>query len=148
MSRDGREYPARPLVGIGVALLRLAPQPSVLLIRRGRPPAQGRWSLPGGAQRLGETAEEAARRELAEETGLACGVLHLAGHMDSVHRDEAGRIRFHYTILDFCALWVGGEPVAGGDADDAAWSPFDDLGRFELTRGFLRILEASRRILA
>ena len=148
MSREGREYPQRPLVGIGIAVLRREPFPTVLLIRRGRPPAEGQWSLPGGAQRLGETSEAAARRELAEETGITCGVLHLAGHMDSIHRDEEGRIRFHYTILDFCGLWEGGDAQAGGDADAVEWAAFGDLDRYGLTDGFLRILEESRRILA
>ena len=97
-----REYPPRPIVGIGVAVLRPG---AVLLARRGRPPNLGAWSLPGGAQELGETAEAAARRELAEETGLSVGPLLLAANVDSIHRDPDGRVRYHYTIIDFCARW-------------------------------------------
>ena len=141
-----REYPVRPIVGIGVALVRL-PDRAVLLIRRGRPPAAGQWSLPGGAQRLGETAEDAARRELREETGLACGALHLAGHMDSIHPEPDGRLRFHYTILDFCGLWQSGDPVAAGDAADAAWASPADYDRFGLAPGLRRIIAASLAIL-
>jgi len=73
-----------------VAVLRDA---SALMIRRGRPPAKGSWSLPGGAQKLGETAEQAALRELAEETGLSVETLYLAGYVDSIHGDPDGRIR-------------------------------------------------------
>jgi ADP-ribose pyrophosphatase YjhB (NUDIX family) len=113
-----REYPAAPMVGIGIVLLR---QDRVLLIKRGRPPAAGEWSLPGGAQELGETAEEAARRELLEETGLAVGALTLIAHVDSIHYDEAGRVQYHYTILDFCCEYAGGEARAGGDVSDVAW---------------------------
>src|SRR5690606_26132744 len=98
---DGREYPSRPIVGIGVVVLRPG---HVLLIRRGRAPSAGSWSLPGGAQELGETAEDCARRELAEETGITVGPLHLCAQVDSIHRDADGRVRFHYTIVDFCAL--------------------------------------------
>ncbi len=56
-----REYPPRPIVGIGVIVLK---DDHVLLIRRAKPPNIGSWSLPGGAQELGETTEQAARREL------------------------------------------------------------------------------------
>ncbi|MDE2459542.1 MAG: NUDIX domain-containing protein, partial [Rhodospirillales bacterium] len=69
-------YPTAPKVGIGIVLLK---DDEVLLVRRGKPPAAGSWSLPGGKQELGETAEEAARRELREETGLECGPMVLAG---------------------------------------------------------------------
>ena len=124
-----REYPPRPIVGIGVVVLRPG---AVLLVRRGRPPSLGAWSLPGGAQEIGETAEAAARRELAEETGLAVGELLLAAHVDSIHRDPDGRVRYHYTILDFCARWDGGEPAAGGDVTDAAWAAFDGYDAFDL----------------
>ena len=97
-----REYPPRPIVGIGVAVLRPG---AVLLVQRGRPPNLGAWSLPGGAQEVGETAEEAARRELLEETGVTAGPLQLAANVDSIARDETGRVRFHYTIIDFAAAW-------------------------------------------
>jgi len=124
-----REYPAAPMVGIGVVLLR---GESVLLIKRGRPPAAGEWSLPGGAQELGETAEEAARRELLEETGLTAGALTLIAHVDSIHRDEAGRVQYHYTILDFCGDYAGGEALAGGDVTDVAWVHRKDFDGYNL----------------
>ncbi len=142
---ESREYPTRPLVGIGAVVLR---GDAVLLVRRGRPPAQGSWSLPGGAQELGETAEAAARRELMEETGLAVGPLHLVAHVDSLHRDEGGRIRFHYTILDFAARWQGGEPRAGGDALAAAFVPLDRLETLGLWEEAQRVIALARARLA
>src|SRR5579875_2248270 len=123
-ARTGREYPTRPLVGIGVILLKPG---AVLLVRRAKPPSLGQWALPGGAQELGETAEAAARRELQEEAGLEAGPMVLAANVDSIHRDDAGRVQFHYTILDFAARWVGGEPVPGGDVSAARFVPFDAL---------------------
>ncbi len=139
-----REYPPRPIVGIGVVVLRPG---AVLLVRRGRPPSQGDWSLPGGAQELGETAEAAARRELIEETALTVGPLRLAGTVDSIHRDADGRVRYHYTILDFAARWQDGEPVAGGDVTAALWAPFDGLGRYALWSEATRIIAAARGLL-
>lgn len=133
MNSGAREYPARPLVGIGVVMLRGTPAAwDVLLIKRGRPPAQGQWSLPGGAQRLGETAEAAARRELREETGLGAGELHLVAHADSIHRDADGRVQYHYTILDFAGFWQGGAARAGGDAVDICWAGAADFTRLDL----------------
>lgn len=139
-----REYPARPLVGIGVVLLRPG---AVLLVRRGRPPNEGSWAIPGGAQELGETAEAAARRELREETGLDAGALLLAGNVDSIHRDPDGRVRFHYTILDFCGRWTGGDAIAAGDVTDVTWAEFGRLSDYQLWTEAHRIIAAARGLL-
>jgi len=145
-SSSGREYPARPLVGIGIVVLK--PPHEVLLIRRGRAPMLGAWGLPGGGQELGETAEAAARRELLEETGLEVGELRLAGNVDSIDRDPEGRIRYHYTILDFAALWAGGEPRALSDAAAVTWADLRDLDRYDLWREAHRIIALARRAFA
>lgn len=142
---SGRAYPDRPLVGIGVAVLR---PDAVLLVRRGRAPALGQWSLPGGAQRLGETTEAAARRELVEETGLAVGALHLAACVDSIHRDDAGRIEFHYTIVDFAAAWQAGEPTAGDDVTDARFFAFAAVDGLGLWSEAVRVIAVARRLLS
>jgi 8-oxo-dGTP diphosphatase len=139
-----REYPARPIVGIGVCVLR---PDAVLLVRRGRPPNLGAWSLPGGGQELGEPAEDAARRELFEEAGLRVGPLLLAANVDSIHRDPDGRVRYHYTIIDFCAAYAGGEAVAGDDVTDTAWAPLDRLHEFDLWSEAHRVIAISRELL-
>jgi ADP-ribose pyrophosphatase YjhB (NUDIX family) len=140
----GREYPARPIVGIGVVVLR---NDSVLLVRRGKPPNVGSWTLPGGAQEIGETAEAAARRELLEETGIEVGDLHFAAVVDSIRRDADQRVQYHYTIIDFCARWAAGEPMAGTDVTEAVWAPLDVLEPFDLWSEAHRVIAVSRRLL-
>jgi 8-oxo-dGTP diphosphatase len=139
-----REYPARPIVGIGIVVLR---DISVLLVRRGKPPNIGSWTLPGGAQEIGETAETAARRELLEETGIEVGPLQLAATVDSIRRDADDRVQYHYTIIDFCGCWISGEPVAGTDVTEAVWAPIDALERFDLWSEAHRVIAISRRLL-
>jgi ADP-ribose pyrophosphatase YjhB (NUDIX family) len=143
-----REYPDRPIVGIGVAVLRPgAGVPEVLLVRRGKPPNIGSWALPGGGQELGETAADAARREILEECGLRLGEVHLAANVDSIHRDSAGRVRFHYTIIDFAALWQGEEAVAGDDVSHVEWAPVDALEAYRLWSEAHRVIAIARKLL-
>ncbi len=132
------------MVGIGTVMLRPG---GVLLVRRARAPALGQWSIPGGAQELGETAEAAARRELLEETGLAAGALTLVANVDSIHPDATGRVQYHYTILDFATAWQGGEPVAGSDVSEAAFFAFDDLLGMGLWSEAYRVIDAARMLL-
>jgi ADP-ribose pyrophosphatase YjhB (NUDIX family) len=139
---DDREYPARPIVGIGVVVLKPG---AVLLVRRGKPPNMGAWSLPGGAQEVGETAEDAARRELLEETGVTVGPLTLAANVDTIRRDAAGRVQYHYTIIDFAAAWLDGEPVAGTDVSEAIWAPLDGLDAYALWTEAIRVNTIARR---
>ena len=139
-----REFPARPIVGLGAVVLR---GNSVLLIRRGRPPNVGEWAIPGGAQKLGETAEAGARREVLEETGIRAGPLQFVAHVDSIHTAADGAVRFHYTILDFAALWTGGVPAAGGDALAAEFVPFDALDGLDLWPEAYRVIGLARDLL-
>ena len=139
-----REYQARPIVGIGIVVIR---DHEVLLCRRGKAPNIGSWTLPGGAQDIGETCQDAARRELEEETGLRVGDLHFCAYVDTIRKDDAGRVRFHYTILDFAARWDGGEAVAGSDVSEVHWAPMDDLGPYDLWSEAHRIIGIARDLL-
>ncbi len=139
-----REYPTAPLVGLGAVVWR---DGKVLMIQRGKPPRQGIWSLPGGAQDLGETVEQGIRRELREETGIEIELLGLLAVIDSVQRDAEGRVLYHYTIVDYAARWLSGDLVAGDDAADAAWISPEDLAKMELWEETLRVIELSRAFL-
>jgi ADP-ribose pyrophosphatase YjhB (NUDIX family) len=141
MTSGHREFPQRPIIGIGIAMLH---RNTVLMIRRGRPPAEGAWSLPGGAQKLGETAEAAARREVLEETAITLGPLHLAAIVDSIHPDATGAIEYHYTIIDFAAPWRAGTPTPGGDASEALWAPLSELARYTLRPEALRVIRVAQ----
>jgi ADP-ribose pyrophosphatase YjhB (NUDIX family) len=140
-----REYPARPIVGIGIVVIK---GDTVLLVRRGKPPNMGAWTLPGGAQEVGETTEDAARRELLEETGIEVGNLHFAATVDNIRRDETGRVRFHYTIIDFAGRWVSGEPVAATDVTEAAWAKLDSLDEYGLWSEAHRVIAIAQRLVA
>jgi 8-oxo-dGTP diphosphatase len=109
-----------PVPCVGVVCLR---GDEVLLIRRGRPPRRGEWSLPGGRIEPGERAIEAALRELREETGVEAEITALIDVVDGLF-PEAGR---HYVLIDYTARWLSGEPVAGDDALEARFVPLDQV---------------------
>jgi 8-oxo-dGTP diphosphatase len=113
-----REYPAHPVVGVGAVVVR---DGKALVIKRAHEPRKGEWSLPGGLLELGESLQDAVRREIKEETSLDITVGPIIETFDRVHRDEAGRIRYHFVIVDFVGWPNGGEAVPGSDAEGVAW---------------------------
>jgi 8-oxo-dGTP diphosphatase len=136
-----REYPARPIIGVGVVVWH---GDRVLLVQRGRPPRQGQWSLPGGAQQLGESLAEAARREVFEETGLTVDLGDVIATVDSIERDPEGRVCYHYTLIDFTAKADGADLVPGDDAADARWFELHQIEALGLWSETLRIIELAR----
>lgn len=132
-----REYPNRPIVGVGAVVLR---DGQVLLARRGKPPRAGIWSLPGGAQEVGETVFEAARREIAEETRLDIEVLGVVDVVDSIQHDAENRVQYHYTLVDVFAEAGTGMAVACDDAAEVGWFSLDDLERLSLWSETERII--------
>lgn len=135
--RESREYPSRPFTGAGVVVFK---DDTVLLIRRGKPPKAGEWSLPGGAQQVGETIAETAAREVLEETGVEIVEPQFLGVVDAIVPDETGKIRFHYTLIDFWSEWRSGEPDAADDAAHAEWMPLSHVSQlpmWEKTREFI-----------
>lgn len=135
--KESREYPARPIVGVGGVVIR---DGRVLLIRRARPPLQGEWSIPGGGLDVGETIAEGVRRELIEETGIEVRVLDHIETFERIMQDDAGKVKYHYVILDYFCEAVSGELRAGGDASDAAWVAERELADYKLRETALRVI--------
>lgn len=128
-----------PVPAVGVVCLR---GDEVLLIRRGRPPRLGEWSLPGGRVEPGEAVRDAALRELREETGVEAELTELLDVIDGVF-PEMGR---HYVLIDFAAVWRAGEPVAGDDAAEAAFHPLSEVPGLVAWEETVRVIAlASRR---
>src|SRR3990172_11537064 len=124
-----RECPERPVVGVGGVVLRDA---RVLLVQRGSEPLAGQWSLPGGAVELGETLEEAVARELKEETGLTVRVVGLVEAFERIIRDDSGRPRYHYVLLDYLCEPVEGSARPGSDVPAVAWATPEEFDRYGL----------------
>ena len=114
----------------------------MLLIRRGRPPRQGQWSIPGGRVEPGEPVTAAALRELREETGVEAELCGLIDVVDYIAPDR------HYVLIDYAARWRSGEPQAGDDADAAAFVSFDQLSALGLWDETLRVIEQARALLS
>lgn len=127
----------KPVPAVAAIILR---DGEILLIRRGGEPGAGLWSIPGGNVELGETLEEALKREVREETGLEIIVGKLAGVHNLVVR-EAGRIRFHYVILDYFADVVSGEMCPASDVTDCRWVRLDELRQYRLTDNLITRLK-------
>lgn len=135
--RDRRQYPERPIVGVGGVVISKG---RALLIKRGHPPLEGQWSIPGGTLEVGETLQEGVRRELTEEAGVEVRVLDLIEVFERIFHDEAGKIQYHFVILDYLCEGVSGEPRAGSDVVDVAWATEAELERYSLTPTATRVI--------
>ena len=138
MIREKLEYPDRPYVGVGVIVFR---DHEVLLIQRNKEPNKGQWSIPGGRQMLGETAAEAARRELLEETGVKVDRLLLVDVVDAIIPDVEGKIKYHYTLVDYMGQWQSGESRPGDDAKEVRWVRLNQLSSYSLLEKTMNIIQ-------
>jgi 8-oxo-dGTP diphosphatase len=129
----------RPLIGVGAVVFGAGAE--ILLIKRGKPPHYGRWMVPGGTLEWGETLEEAAIREVREETGIHIEIEAFVEIIEAITPGEDG---FHFVIMDFAARAVSGTVAAASDALDAVWAPLDSLDAYELTPELLRVIDKAR----
>jgi ADP-ribose pyrophosphatase YjhB (NUDIX family) len=151
-SRD-REYPTRPVVGVGAALIVAAadrgrfavdgplPERGVVLVKRRFEPLAGQWSLPGGTLEVGETLEAGVAREVLEETGIAVEVGSVVEVFDRILLDPDRRVRYHFVLIDYLCLPIGGTLRAGSDVADAVFVELTDLPRYRMTAKAIAIAE-------
>ena len=143
-----REFPDAPRVGVGAVIL---DGDRVLLVKRGRPPSEGKWSIPGGLVHLGERIEDALRREVMEECGVAVRLIGLCGVIDRVrlapgNGPEPERVHYHYVIIDYVAAIEAGVPRAGSDAAEVRWVPIAELHRYDTTDGLAAMVDRAVKI--
>ena len=133
-----KDYPGHPRVAVGAVVFK---EECVLLVRRGQPPAEDLWAIPGGSVEIGETLQEAAEREILEETGIEIRAAKPIYTFDVIDRDEAGKVRFHYVIIDLAANYVMGEPSPGDDAVEARWVSAQEIDGLEVSPATLKLLK-------
>jgi ADP-ribose pyrophosphatase YjhB (NUDIX family) len=131
-----RDYPDRPIVGVGAVIVH---EGRVVLVKRGSPPLQGEWSLPGGVVELGETLRAAAEREAHEETGLIVKAGEVLEVLDRIIPGEGGP-QYHYVLIDFLCIVERGELRAGGDAADVKWAEESELSEFKLEQPAVQVI--------
>ncbi len=137
--------PRLPIAAAGIVCLR---GDDVLLVRRGAPPLQGNWSLPGGRLKWGERACDAALRELREETGCEAELAGLVDVVDAVFADQVGESGArHYVLIDYAARWLSGEPTPGDDARAARFFSPTEIAELNLWSETLRVIAAARAML-
>ena len=134
---SGREYPERPLVGVGGVVIASG---RALLVRRGGPPLEGQWSIPGGMLEVGETLLEGVRRELLEETGIEVRVGALIEVFERINVDQDGKTRYHFVVLDYLCEAVGGQARAGSDVSDVAWASPSELAGYSVSETATRVI--------
>ncbi len=145
MSTDDDARPSAPKWPRAAASGVIFRDGAVLLVERGKPPVSGVWSLPGGHIEPGETAREAASREIMEETGVTAELLGLADVHDVIIKDASGTLAAHYLLAVFYGRWLAGEPAAATDCRNARFVALKDVGQYPLTDGAQRIIEAAHR---
>src|SRR5262245_22907126 len=138
-----REYPDYPRVGVGAVILH---HDNVLLVRRGKAPSFGKWSLPGGLVELGESTREAIAREIMEECGIKIRIVDVCGVLDRVVKDDAGRVRYHYVLVDYLAYPDLLDVQAGDDAAEEQWLVIDRLVGIDTAQGLVVMIRRAEAL--
>lgn len=132
------EYPDTPRVAVGAVVMH---EKKVLLCRRGKPPAEGEWAIPGGSVELGETLQKAAEREILEEAGIIVKAGDPIHVFDVITKDNARQIRFHYVIVDLLCDYVDGDLKPGDDAREIRWVGADGLRDLRINTNTIILLQ-------
>jgi len=136
--QERRQYPRAPLVGVGAVAIK---DGRILLIKRAFEPSKGKWSIPGGLVEMGETLSDACAREMEEETGIKIQVLELINAYDMIVPDEAGKMKYHYVLIDFLARPVGGTERSSVEVLEMKWVTYEEAKQMEMTNSARKALQ-------
>jgi 8-oxo-dGTP diphosphatase len=120
------------VLGVGALII---DEGRILLVKRGREPLKGYWSLPGGAVETGERLEAALLREVREETGLDVSILELIEIFERIMPDDRGQPEYHYVLMDYLCHPAGGTLGAADDASEVAWFLPHEIAGLKITEG-------------
>lgn len=135
---ERRKYPNMPLVGVGAVLVKSG---KILLVKRAFEPGAGKWSIPGGLVEVGEKLSEACTRETEEETGLKVEVLELINVFDMIDRDDEGKAKYHYVLVDFLVKHAGGAEKPNAEVSELRWVTHEQAKTMDLTRTAKKALD-------
>ncbi len=143
-TRERRIYPASPVSGIGVVVYNNAGK--ILLVKRANEPHKGMWSIPGGAIELGESINQAAEREVLEECSVKIKIERVLDAAENMVKDDKGRVKYHYVIIDLLANYVSGKLKAGMDASECGWFTPEEITAMDISPILRAMLERQRII--
>lgn len=128
----------QPKAGVGAVIFH---KHKILLVKRGNPPYQHEWAIPGGKIKPGETLQQAAEREILEETGITIKAGEAVFAFDIIEKDSHGNILFHYVIVDLAGTYIKGEVNTGSDASAAGWFTKTELASLNLNQATMELLQ-------
>ena len=135
---DNRSYPAHPTVAVSAIIFK---EERILVIKRAKEPNKGKWSIPGGGLELGETFYEAGKREVQEECSIKIEIERVFYTTENIIRDDDGRVKYHYVLVDLLARYTGGEARAQSDAEECRWVTADELAGLDISPRLRTVLE-------
>ena len=137
-AQERREYPRAPLIGVGAVAIK---DGKILLMKRAFEPGKGKWSIPGGLVEVGETLSDACAREMEEETGIKIHVLELINAYDMIVPDEAGKIKYHYVLIDFLVRPIGGTERSSVEVLEMKWVTYEEARQLDMTNSARKALQ-------
>ena len=135
---SSRRYPDRPILGVGALIFH---DDCVLLVERAKEPLKGYWSLPGGVVEVGETLEQAIRREVREETGLEIEIVEILEVFERITPDAGGRPEYHFVLIDYLCRASDRTACPASDVARVAWVRRDEIARYRITEGTPPLIE-------